>query len=146
MMKMTKVMHVDAEPEEVMSVMLDASVNPPGMTSTLVYETTRIEGNVYEWSFKLFGVPQKGIHIVTEYVPGERVSFRNFGAMESTGTMTLEPENGGTRVTLSTAARLTIPLIGRFLDSLLEKGMLENIDWTMRQIELRHAKKQAAAT
>ena len=43
-------------------------------------------------------------------------------------------------------SRLTIPLIGRFLDSFLERGMLKNTDWTMRQVEMRHAKKEATAT
>ncbi len=146
MMRMTTAMHVDAEPEEVVSFMLDSSVNPPGMTMAPVYETPGIEGSVYEWSFKLFGVPQKGIMIITEYVPGERLSDRNLGAMESTGTMTFEPENGGTRVTMNTAARLTIPLIGRFLDSFLERGMLKNTEWTMRQLEMRLAKKEATTT
>ncbi len=146
MMKMTKAMHVDAEPEEVMSVVLDSSVNPTGMTAALVYETPAIEGNVYEWSFRLVGVPQTGIQIITEYVPGERLSFRNLGAMESTGTMIFEPENGGTRVTVNQEARLTIPLMGRFLDSFLGRGMLKHIEWTMRQVEMRLAKKAATAT
>jgi len=146
MMKMTKAMHVGAEPEEVMSTLLDSSVNPPGMKVAPVYEPPGIEGSVYEWSFRIVGVPQKGIQIITEYLPGERLSFRNFGAMESTGTMTFEPEDKGTRVTVNTEARLTIPLIGRFLDSFLERGMLKNTEWTMRQVEMRHAKKEATAT
>lgn len=146
MMRMTKTMHVDAEPEEVMSVLFDASVNPPGMSMAPVYEPAGIEGSVYEWSFKIAGVPQKGIQIITEYVPGERLAFRDFGAMESTGTMTFEPEDTGTRVTLDTEARLTIPVIGRFLDSFLERGILENTEWSMRQVELRHARNRATAT
>ena len=60
--------------------------------------------------------------------------------------MTFEPENKGTRVTMNGESRLTIPLIGRFLDSFLERGMLKNTEWTMRQVEMRHAKKEATAT
>ena len=146
MMKMTEVVHVDAEPEEVMSVLLDSTLNPPGMKVARVYEAPGIEGSVYEWSFRMIGGPQKGIQIITEYVPGERLSFRNLGAMESTGTMTFEPEDKGTRVTVNTEARLTIPLIGRFLDPFLERGMLKNTEWAMRQVEMRHAKKEATAT
>lgn len=145
MMKMTRTMHVDAEPEEVMSAVLDSSVNPPGMTMDPVYETAGTEGSVYEWSFRIVGLPQKGITILTEYVPGERMSFRNLGALESTSTMTFEPEDGGTRVSIDAASRLTIPLIGRFLDSFLERGMLKNMRWTMRQVEIRHAEKEAEA-
>jgi hypothetical protein len=46
---------------------------------------------------------------------------------------------------VNTEVRLTIPLIGRFLDSFLERGMLKNTEWTMRQVEMRHAKKEATA-
>lgn len=143
MMKLTKAFYVDAEPDEVMSAMLDVSVNPRGMKTETVYESPEIEGNVYRWSFRLAGVPQRGLHVVTEYIPGERMSFRNFGAMESTGSMTFAAANGGTEVTVDTEARLTMPLIGRFLDSALERGMTKNIEWTMHQAELRHAARAA---
>ena len=146
MMKMKKTLHVDAKPEEVQSIVLDSSVNPPGMTMAPVYETPDRAGTVFEWSFKVAGVPQKGITVLTEYVPGERLSFRNLGALESTSTMTFEPENEGTRVTIDAASRMTMPLIGRFLDPLLKRGMLKNIKWTMRQVERRHEKQEATAT
>ena len=146
MVKISRVLHVDAEPEEVLSGLLDSSINPPGMTMAPVYEALDMEGSVYEWSFKIVGVPQKGIMIITGYVPAKRLSTRNLGAIESNSTMTFEPENEGTRVTMSGESRLTIPLIGRFLDSFLERGMLKNTEWTMRQIEMRHAKNEATAT
>ena len=145
-LKMTKAMHVNAEPDEVLFGILDSSINPPGMTMAPVYEASGREGSVYEWSFTIVGVPQKGITIITEYEPGKRLSMRNLGAIESTSTMTFEAENEGTRVTLNGESRLTIPLIGRFLDSFLERGMLKNTEWTMRQVEMRHAKKEATAT
>jgi len=44
---------------------------------------------------------------------------------------------------VNTEARLPIPLIGRFLDSFLERGMLKNTEWTMRQVEMRHAENEA---
>ncbi len=146
MMKTNKTMHVDAEAEEVVSVLLDPSVNPPGLTMAPVYEGQGREGNVYEWSFKILGIPQKGIMIITEYLPGKRISFRNLGAMESTTTMTFESEGDGTKVTIDGESRLRIPLIGRFLDPLLERGMAENTEWTMRQVEKRHARREATAT
>jgi len=146
MVKISKAMHVDAEPEEVLSSLLDSTLNPPGMTMAPVCDAPGREGSVYEWSFKIVGVPQKGIMIITGYVPGKRLSTRNFGALESTSTMTFEPENKGTRVTMNGESRLTFPLIGRFLDSFLERGMLKNTEWTMRQVEMRHARKEAAAT
>ena len=145
MVKISRALHVDAEPEEVLSGLLDSSINPPGMTMAPVYEVPGREGSVYEWSFTIVGVPQKGIMIITEYEPGKRLSTMNLGAIESTSTMTFAPEDEGTWVTLNGESRLTMPLIGRFLDSFLERGMLKNTEWTMRQIEMLHAKKEATA-
>ena len=145
MVKISNAIHVDVEPEEVLSGLLDASLNPPGLTMAPVYEAPDMEGSVYEWSFKIVGVPQKGIMVITGYVPGKRLTTRNLGAIESNSTMIFEPENEGTRVTMNGESRLTIPLIGRFLDSFLERGMLKNTEWTMRQVEMRHAKNEATA-
>jgi hypothetical protein len=59
--------------------------------------------------------------------------------------MLFEPKDGGTRVTVHVQSRLRIPLIGRFLDPMLERGMNDNIDWMMRQVEVRHAADLAAS-
>ena len=45
----------------------------------------------------MLGVPRKGVTVVTDYVPDERVVFRNFGAMEGTQSETVEPEMAGRR-------------------------------------------------
>ena len=145
MVKISNAMHVDAQPEEVLSGLLDSTLNPPGVTMAPVYDAPGREGSV-TMELQDRRVPQKGIMIITGYVPGKRLSTRNFGALESTSTMTFEPENEGTRVTMNGESRLTFPLIGRFLDSFLERGMLKNTEWTMRQVEMRHAKKEATAT
>lgn len=144
MMRMTRVEHANATPEEVMDVILDFDLTPPGMTMAPIYETPEMAGSLYEWTFKFMGIPQKGLTLISEYVPGEKVSFRNFGAMESTSTMTFEPEHGGTRVTIKGESRMTLPLIGRFLDPVLKRGMQQNIEWTIEQIEARAAKKEPA--
>lgn len=146
MMRTTKTFHVEAAPQAVLEALLDTTVNPEDLTMASVYETPGIEGSTYEWSFKWAGLRQRGTMIVTEYVPGERVCFRNFGAIESTSSMTFEPENGGTKVTLDATAQLTLPLIGRFLDPILEREMLKNTEWTLRQVEKREAEKGALAS
>lgn len=146
MMRMSKTLHTTAAPDEVVSVMLDNTVNPPDMTMAPVYEAEGPEGTVYEWAFTALGTTHRGVMVITEYVPGERLTFRNFGAMESTATMTFEPEDEGTKVSILVASRMTTPVIGRFLDPVLRRGMLENIEWMIQQVEMRTAKKEVATT
>ena len=93
-MKATKTMHVDATPEQVFSFMLDSAFTPPGMSMEAVHESPDVVGNSYEWTFKMLGIPRKGVTVCTGYVPGERAEFRNFGAMEGTQTEIVEPDNG----------------------------------------------------
>ena len=134
-MRATKTMHVDAKPEQVMLFMLDSTATPRGMTMEAVYESPDVVGNSYEWTFKMLGIPRKGVTVYTDYVPGERLATREFGAMEGTSTMTVEPDNGGSKVTFEMDSHLAVPLIGRFLDPMLQKGWEKNIAWGKREIE-----------
>ena len=134
-MRATKTMHVDATPEQVFSFMLDSTATPRGMTMEVVYESPDVVGTSYEWTFKMLGVPRKGVTVCTDYVPGERMVFRNFGAMEGTQTGIVEPDNGGSKVTAQMDSRLAVPLIGRFLDPMLRRGWEKNLAWEKREME-----------
>ena len=134
-MKATKTMHAAATPERVMSFFLESTATPPGMTMEAVYESPDIVGNSYEWTFKMLGIPRKGVTVYTDYVPGERLTTREFGAMEGTSTVTVEPEDGGSKVTFEMDSHLAVPLIGRFLDPLLRRGWEQNIEWGKREVE-----------
>ena len=134
-MRATKTMHIDASPEQVFSFMLDSTVTPKGMTMKAVYESSDVVGSSYEWTFKMFGMPRKGVTVYTDYIPGERLSSRNLGAMEGTSTVTVEPDNGGSKVTFEMDSSFAVPLIGRFLDPLLQKGWEQNVEWSKREME-----------
>jgi hypothetical protein len=128
-------MHIDATPEQVISAMLDPTATPRGMTMEVVHESPDVVGTSYEWTFKMLGIPRKGVTVITDYVPGERVVLRNFGALEGTQSETVELDNGGSKVTHEMDSHLAIPLIGRFFDPLLHKGWQKNLEWGKREIE-----------
>jgi hypothetical protein len=128
-------MHVDTKPEQVTSYFVDSSFTPPGMTMEAVYESPEVVGNSYEWTVKMLGMPRKGVTVYTEYVPGERVAFRNFGALEGTSTWTVEPEEGGSKATVDWDAHLAIPVIGRLLDPILRREFEKNLKWGKREME-----------
>jgi hypothetical protein len=138
-------MHVDATPEQVFSFFLDPTATPRGWRMEVVHESPDVVGNSYEWTYKMLGIPRKGVSVCTDYVPGERMVFRNFGAMEGTQTETVEPEEGGSKVTLEMDGHLPFHLISRFLDPLLRKGWEQNIEWGKREIEKRAKAEKATA-
>ncbi|MBT8164465.1 MAG: SRPBCC family protein [Acidimicrobiia bacterium] len=134
-MKATKTIHVDAKPEQVLSFLLDSTATPRGMTMEFVHESPDVVGSSYEWTFKMLGIPRKGVTVFTDYVPGERMEFRNFGAMEGTATVTVEPDSGGSKVTHEMDSRIAVPLISRFLDPVMQKVWEKNIEWAKHEIE-----------
>ena len=144
-MRATKTMHIDATPEQEFSFMLDWTATPRGMTMEVVHESPDVVGNSYEWTFKMLGIPRKGVTVYTDYVPGERIAVRNFGAMAGTQTETVEPENGGSKVTHEMDSRIAVPLISRFLDPMLRKVWEKNLEWGKREIEKRTKGKKATA-
>jgi hypothetical protein len=144
-MRATKTMHIDATPEQVLAFMLDSTFTPPGMTMEVVHESPDVVGNSYEWTFKMLGMPRKGVTVCTDYVPGERIAFRNFGAMEGTQAESVEADNGGSKVTHEMDGRLAVPGIGRLLDPLLRRGWEKNLAWGKREIEKRTKGEKASA-
>ena len=144
-MRATRTMHADVEPERVTSFLVDPSVNAPGMTTEAVYESPAVVGNSYEWSFKMLGIPRKGVTVVTEYVPGERVASRSFGALEGTATWTIEPEDGGAKATVQMDYRLPVPIIDRFFDPILQREFEKNIAWGISELEKQPKGKKTTA-
>lgn len=134
-MRATKTLHVDAKPEEVMSFFLDSTATPKGMTMEAVYESPDVIGSSYEWTFRMLGFPRKGVTVYTDYVPGERIASSTFGAMEGTSVLTVEAEDGGSKVTHEMDSHFAIPLISPLFDPLLLVGWSQNVQWAKREIE-----------
>ena len=144
-MKETRTLHADVAPEQVTSFLIDSSSVPPGMTMGVVYESPAVVGNAYEWTFKMFGVPRKGVTVYTEYVPGERVAWRSFGPMEGTSTWTVEPENGGSKATVEVESHLAVPIVDRFFDPILRRNWEKNLAWGTSELEKQKKVKKTTA-
>ena len=144
-MRATRTMHADVKPEQVTSFLVDPSVNPPGMTMEAVYESPAVVGNSYEWGFKMLGLPRKGVSVFTEYVPGERIAMRSFGPMEGASTWTVEPEDGGSKVTVQFEMRLAVPLIDRLFEPIMQREFEKNLAWGISELEKQPKDKKATA-
>lgn len=144
-MKFTRTMHTDAAPEVVTSYLIDAEAMPPSFDMKAVYEAPEVVGSSYEWTGKMLGITRKGVSIYTEYIPGERVAFRNFGAMEGDSSWTVEPDNGGSKVTAEIDAGLNLPVIGRLFERMMLRQFEKNLEYGKREIEKRAKLAKAAS-
>ena len=135
MMKATRTMYFDASPDEVLEFLFDDAIVSPGTTMASVYEAPDTVGSAYEWTFRVLGTTHRGVTIITDYVPGERLEFRNFGAFEGTAEWITMPENGGTRAIATVEARVTIPLVGRLFDPMLERMFDQELEFGKREFD-----------
>ncbi len=111
--------HVDGAPEAVFDRLVDPSVVPPGIVMDTVHELPGRVGNVYEWTYRLLGMPVRGVMVYTECVPHRRFACVHLGRVGATAVFTVEPDDGGTRLTRELDFRVRIPLLGRLLEELM---------------------------
>lgn len=143
-MKITKTLHADADPEVVTSYLIDADAMPPIWEMKAVYEAPDVVGSSYEWKGKMLGITRTGVSIYTEYVPGARVAFRNYGAMSGESTWTVEPDNGGSKVTVEAEVGFGFPVIGRLLEPIMRRQFDKSLAYGKREIEKRSKLTKAA--
>ena len=91
--------HVDVEPE----VALDQVVELMTKSFTLLEATPERVGTKYRYEMRLLGRSIGGTCTLTEYVPGERVTFQWRGPERFTvgglrGEWSFTPEDGGTGI------------------------------------------------
>ena len=118
----TRSIHIDVAPETVFDHIVDPTIVPPGMTMQTVHESPEGVGSVYEWTYRLLGIPFRGITVYTQYMPNRRLACKNLGMVGATAVFTLEPEDGGSRLTREMDFKVRIPLLGRFLAALMVKA------------------------
>jgi len=73
----TRSIHIDVAPDTVFDRIVDPTIVPPGMTMQTVNESTEGVGNVYEWTYRLVGIPFRGITVYTQYVRNRRFACKN---------------------------------------------------------------------
>ena len=118
----TRSIHIDAAPETVFDHIVDPAIDAPGMTMRTVHESPTCVGNVYEWTYRLLGIPFRGITVYTQYLSSRRLACQNLGIAGATVVFTVEPENGGTRLVREMDFKVRIPLLGRLLEGLMVKA------------------------
>jgi carbon monoxide dehydrogenase subunit G len=125
MAKVEKSIIINAPVEKVFSYMDDPMSNLewlPGMIDVKhVVQTPNKVGTHFRWTYKMAGIRFKGETTTTEYVLNKRVVTQSKGGISSTWTFTYEPQEEGTKLTLSVDYSIPIPVLGKLAESLVLK-------------------------
>jgi Polyketide cyclase / dehydrase and lipid transport len=120
---------VEAEPQEVFSLLADRSRAPEWVPAlTRVWDLTPPEpgvGQRWKWRYELLGLPLEGEGEMTGFEPGRQCRFRTTGLITSTWTYGVEPADGGSEVTVAVDYELPDSLWGRVGDRLAFARMNE---------------------
>jgi len=123
MASVERTISINAPVEKVFEHISDATNGPQFIPSQVEVEyVTRTEegvGSRYRWVYKLLGIRFEGQSTCTEYVRNKRLVTESKGGILSTWTYTLEPEDGGTKLTLVVDYTIPIPVLGRFAEALV---------------------------
>lgn len=123
MAKVERTDTINAPVEKVFAYIQDPTTNPEWIPSQIeVTDVKRTEegvGTHYRWAYKLVGIRLTGESTFTEYVPNERLVDQSKGGIASTWTYTLQPRDGGTKLTLVVEYTIPIPVLGKFAEGLV---------------------------
>jgi uncharacterized membrane protein len=85
------------------------------------------EGQQYEWSIKLVGVPLHGQAVIVEYVQNQRAVHQGIGMFEMLWTNLVEPDNGGTKLTMELEYAIPVPVLGKLAEHLMVRRNERNL-------------------
>lgn len=119
MTAVTHSIHIDLPPETAFEQIVDPTLAPEGVVITPVHESPGNVGNSYAWSYRLLGIPVRGVMVYTQCVPVERFACTYMGMVGATAAFTLEPDDDGTSLTREIDFEVRIPLLGNLLEGLM---------------------------
>lgn len=128
MTKITKVISVDSDPKKVIEYIANVK-NHPAFISALksvdnIRGDVKSKGTTWDWTFVMAGVEIKGKAEALDHVEGKRYSFKTSGGIDSVFTYSVEPENGGSRLTLSVEYEMPNNILAKIAD----KAVVERLN------------------
>lgn len=94
-------------------------------------------GNTFRWVYKMAGMRFEGTSEDIEYVTNQRTVTENKGGIGGTITMMLQPEGGGTKVSLEVEYTVPIPLLGRLAEAAVVKLNQNEIELLLANLKAR---------
>ena len=114
---------IDAPPEKVFSRLDDPKNRVEEFPGVLEVKDITGEGvgKQFRLVYKMFGMRFETEFTRTEYVLNERIASKVKGGITGKNLVTMEPHNGGTKMTYTVEYTVPIPLVGKIAEKLLKK-------------------------
>lgn len=128
MSRVTKIVSIKVEPAKVIEYIANVK-NHPAFISALksvenLHGDPKHAGDSWDWTFVMGGVEIKGRAETADYQEGKHYSFKTTGGIASTFGYTVEPEDGGTRLTMDVEYEIPQNVLAKALD----KAVIERLN------------------
>jgi hypothetical protein len=128
MSRVTKVVSIGSDPAKVIEYIADVKNHPAFLSALKSVENisgdSKQVGTSWDWTFVMGGVELMGKAETSEYVPGQRYSFKTTSGIKSTFAYSVEPEDGGCRLTLD----VTYETPDSVLSKIADKTVIESLN------------------
>ena len=128
MSRITKVVSIKAEPDKVLEYIVDVKNHPAFISALKSVENLKGNpkhvGESWDWTFVMGGVEIKGKAETAEYIEGKRYAFKNTDGIVSTFAYSVEPEDGGTRLTIDVEYEVPQNVLAKMMD----KAVIERLN------------------
>ncbi len=92
-------------------------------------------GQRFRWTYKMMGLPFKGVGEVTEDIPDERCVIKTIGGIFSTWIWTFKPEDFRTHVNLVVEYTIPVPVLGKVGEWLVSRQNEREADLAMANLK-----------
>jgi uncharacterized membrane protein len=86
------------------------------------------EGAQYEWTFQMVGMQFRGQSVVVNYVENECAAYQSIGMIESLWTNIVDPQDGGTKLTMKLEYAIPTPVLGKLAERLILRRNKRGLD------------------
>jgi carbon monoxide dehydrogenase subunit G len=129
MAKVTRKFNVKRKPEAVIDYISDVENHPafiPPLKSVAnIAGDPKRKGTHWDWTFVMAGVEIKGKAETSDYQAGKRYAFKTTG-IDSTFIYTVEPADGGSRVTADVVYEVPQGVLAKIADKAVVERMNEH--------------------
>ncbi len=130
MSRITKVVTIKADPTKVLEYIADVKNHPAFISALKSVDNLKGQskhvGEGWDWTFVMTGIEVKGKAETVKYDEGKQYSFKTSGGISSTFTYSVEPEDGGTRLTMDVEYEVPQNILGKIADKTVVERLNDN--------------------
>ncbi len=128
MSRVTKVASIKAEPAKVIEYIANVKNHPAFISALKSIDNLNGDpkhmGESWDWTFVMGGVEINGKAETADYVAGKHYSFKTTGGIVSAFSYSVEPEDGGARLTMDVNYEVPQNVLAKAMD----KAVVERLN------------------